>query len=233
MRPCPPCQPLGTDVPRRYLRLIRVGPRLPPSHDRSIMITRAERLVALLGGTRASPCPAPQRQHAPPRLHSAHACHDPGHNHRADGNEPGHEAEDDTERSAQPAAGDDRRGKQTEENNSRPIQNSAVRMAHELKVLLPGPVAENRWRPPTPRSGQVQPHLARVGSWAPAGGCPRVTRNGWHCRVGCPATGRSRARRRFPGRGRPAGTGAAAPRAAGGSGPCCGGCTGPGRRGRR
>jgi len=34
-----------------------------------------------------------------------------GCNHRADGNEPGHEAEDETGRSAQPAAGDDRRGK--------------------------------------------------------------------------------------------------------------------------
>jgi hypothetical protein len=34
--------------------------------------------------------------------------------------------------------------KQTEKNNSRPTQDSAVRTADELKVLLPGLVAENR-----------------------------------------------------------------------------------------
>jgi len=56
--------------------------------------------------------------------------------------------------------------KQTEENNSRPIQNSAVRTADEPKVLTA--TRAGRREPidvvPPPRSGQAQPHLVRIVS---------------------------------------------------------------------
>ena len=77
MRPCPPCQPLGTDVPRTYPASRSCPrPRLPRHMTGSITITTAEDFSCWAAPRQVSVRLRGDDTHRR-HLHSAHACHDP------------------------------------------------------------------------------------------------------------------------------------------------------------